>query len=142
MRDSQDLRQLQFPWSPRYTITASCAAELLCVSINTVCRMIEDGSLTAERDNERAKRGRWRVRFDEIEDLAQRKQGRMSMENAADLLGVSRDTIHQMIETGELKGCKLRHRKKSPWMIDGESLLAHVERVRVSLQKIQDGGKE
>jgi excisionase family DNA binding protein len=58
--------QLLLPWSPKATISASHAAELLDVSIQTVCRMIEDGSLKAYKVRPDKLNGPWRVNYDSV----------------------------------------------------------------------------
>ena len=61
-----DLRQLLFPWSPRYTISADAAARMLDVSIDTVCRMIADGTLIAHKNNPEKINSPWRVNYDSV----------------------------------------------------------------------------
>jgi excisionase family DNA binding protein len=54
----------------------------------------------------------------------------ISMERAARILDVSKQTIGRMIEEGELKAYKARPDKKnSPWRISYDSLLAHMEKL-------------
>jgi excisionase family DNA binding protein len=57
--------QLLLPWSPRFSISTARAAEILDVSIQTVTRMIEDGTLKAYKV--RAKlNSPWRINYDSL----------------------------------------------------------------------------
>jgi excisionase family DNA binding protein len=54
----------------------------------------------------------------------------ISSRRAAELLDVSLNTIMRMCESGELKAYKVREGKtSSPWRINYDSLVAHVERI-------------
>jgi len=58
--------QLLLPWSPRYTISATHAAQMLDVSVQTVCRMIEDGTLKAYKVRPDRPSSPWRVNYDSV----------------------------------------------------------------------------
>jgi excisionase family DNA binding protein len=58
--------QLLLPWSPKSTISALHAAQLLDVSLQTVCRMIEDGSLKAYKMRPDKVNSPWRVNYDSV----------------------------------------------------------------------------
>jgi excisionase family DNA binding protein len=58
--------QLLLPWSPRYTISASHAAQMLDCSIDTICRMIEAGTLKAYKLNPDKPTSPWRVNYDSV----------------------------------------------------------------------------
>jgi predicted site-specific integrase-resolvase len=58
--------QLLLPWSPRYTISAAHAGEMLDVSINTICRMIEDGTIKAYKTRPDKANSPWRVNYDSV----------------------------------------------------------------------------
>lgn len=62
----RDRRQLLFPWSPRFTISAFEAARLLNVSHDTICRMITDGSIEAEKMNPEKPKSYFRVNYDSV----------------------------------------------------------------------------
>ena len=58
--------QLLLPWSPRNTISAAHAAHMLDVSIQTVCRMIEEGALKAYKMRPDKANSPWRVNYDSV----------------------------------------------------------------------------
>jgi len=58
--------QLLLPWHPRRTISAARAAEILDVSINTICRMIEDGTLQAYKIRPDKWNSPWRINYDSL----------------------------------------------------------------------------
>lgn len=58
--------QLLLPWSPRRTISVAHTAELLDVSIHTVIRMIEDGTLKAYKMRPNKTTSPWRVNYDSV----------------------------------------------------------------------------
>ena len=130
MSRKHDFRQLHFPWSPRYTISSKAAADLLGVSVKTVCRMIADGSLPAEKSCPDHRTSAWRIKFEAVESKVSLIDGRITMETAADVLDVSKPTIKEMIKSGELSAVKLRNADRSTWLISGESLLQHLGRIR------------
>ena len=54
----------------------------------------------------------------------------ISMERAAEILDVSKQTIGRMIEDGTLLAYKVRPDKvNSPWRVNYESLMAHIEKM-------------
>jgi excisionase family DNA binding protein len=54
----------------------------------------------------------------------------ISMQRAAEILDVSKQTIGRMIEEGELKAYKARPDKSnSAWRVSYDSLLAHIEKI-------------
>jgi excisionase family DNA binding protein len=57
--------QLLLPWSPRYTISSSRAAEILDVSVMTVTRMIEDGTLKAYKVRNKPN-SPWHINYDSL----------------------------------------------------------------------------
>jgi excisionase family DNA binding protein len=57
--------QLLLPWSPRYSISTARAAEILDVSIQTVTRMIEDGTLKAYKVRDKLN-SPWRINYDSL----------------------------------------------------------------------------
>jgi excisionase family DNA binding protein len=57
--------QLLLPWSPRYSISTARAAEILDVSIQTVTRMIEDGTLKAYKVRNKLN-SPWRINYDSL----------------------------------------------------------------------------
>jgi excisionase family DNA binding protein len=67
--------QLLLPWSPRYTISTARTAEILDVSVQTVTRMIEDGTLKAYKMRDK-RNSPWRINYESllayIEDMHQR----------------------------------------------------------------------
>jgi excisionase family DNA binding protein len=58
--------QLLLPWSPRYTISVAHAAKMLDCSMDTVCRMIEDGTLQAYKMRPNKPNSPWRVNYDSV----------------------------------------------------------------------------
>jgi excisionase family DNA binding protein len=58
--------QLLMPWSPRYSISTARAAEILDVSIQTVCRMIEDGTLKAYQVRPDKRNSPYRINYDSL----------------------------------------------------------------------------
>ena len=58
--------QLLLPWSPRYSISATHAAQMLDTSINTICRMIEEGTLKAYKVRPDKPNSPWRVNYDSV----------------------------------------------------------------------------
>ena len=58
--------QLLLPWSPNRTISVAHTAELLDVSIHTVIRMIEDGTLKAYKMRPNKETSPWRVNYDSV----------------------------------------------------------------------------
>lgn len=58
--------QLLLPWSPRFTISTARAADMLDVSIQTVTRMIEDGTLKAYKMRPDKVNSPWRVNYDSV----------------------------------------------------------------------------
>jgi excisionase family DNA binding protein len=58
--------QLLMPWSPRYSISTARAAEILDVSIQTVCRMIEDGTLKAYKVRPDKRNSPYRINYDSL----------------------------------------------------------------------------
>ena len=62
--------QLLLPWSPRTTVSTQHAAELLDVSVATVCRMCEAGELQAYkvRSEKRSRKSTspWRINYDSL----------------------------------------------------------------------------
>ncbi len=57
-------------------------------------------------------------------------QATVSTRRAAEVLDVSINTIWRMCESGELRAYKIREGKSpSPWRINYDSLVAHVERI-------------
>lgn len=67
--------QLLLPWSPRYSISTARAADILGVSIQTVTRMIEEGTLRAYKARNKVN-SPWRINYDSlmahIEDIHKR----------------------------------------------------------------------
>ncbi len=57
--------QLLLPWSPRYSVSTSHAARMLDVSIQTIIRMIEDGTIKAYRIRDIAG-SPWRINYDSL----------------------------------------------------------------------------
>lgn len=54
----------------------------------------------------------------------------ISTERAADILGVSRDSVERMIEDGTLKAYKARlNVPNSPWKVSYDSLLEYIEKL-------------
>jgi hypothetical protein len=58
--------QLLLPWSPRNTISARRAAEMLDVSIDSICRMIEGGTLMAYKVRPDKANSPWRINYDSL----------------------------------------------------------------------------
>ena len=48
---------------------------------------------------------------------------------AAEMLGVSRDTVERMIEAGELQAYKTRPNTTGPWKISYDSVLQQVDKI-------------
>lgn len=57
--------QLLLPWSPRYTIATARVAEMLDCSIQTVTRLIEDGTLKAYKVRNKPN-SPWRINYDSV----------------------------------------------------------------------------
>jgi excisionase family DNA binding protein len=57
--------QLLLPWSPRYSISTAQVCEILDVSPQTVCRLIEDGTIKAYRIKDVAG-SPWRINYDSV----------------------------------------------------------------------------
>jgi excisionase family DNA binding protein len=58
--------QLLLPWSPSRTISAMHAAKMLDVSLNTVCDMIQAGTLKAYKMRPDKANSPWRVNYDSV----------------------------------------------------------------------------
>jgi excisionase family DNA binding protein len=58
--------QLLLPWSPRYTVSATRAAEILDVSHDTISRMCEDGTLKAYKVRPDKPSSPWRISYDSL----------------------------------------------------------------------------
>lgn len=58
--------QYLLPWSPQHTISATHAARLLDVSHDTICKMIEDGTLKAYKMRPNKANSPWRVNYDSV----------------------------------------------------------------------------
>lgn len=58
--------QLLLPWSPRQTISAAHAARLLGVCKQTVCEMVEDGTLKAYKMRPDKVNSPWRINYDSV----------------------------------------------------------------------------
>jgi excisionase family DNA binding protein len=65
MRPFRIPEQLLLPWSPQQTISSAHAAEILDVSVDTVCDMIEDGTLQAYKMRDK-RNSPWRVNYDSV----------------------------------------------------------------------------
>jgi excisionase family DNA binding protein len=57
--------QLLLPWSPRFTVSTARVAEILDVSIQTVTRLIEDGTLRAYKVRDKPN-SPWRISYDSV----------------------------------------------------------------------------
>jgi excisionase family DNA binding protein len=57
--------QLLLPWSPRLTVSTRRVAEILGVCVDTVCAMIEDGTLKAYKVRD-LPNSPWRVNYDSV----------------------------------------------------------------------------
>ena len=57
--------QLLLPWSPRFSISTARTAEILDVSVQTVTRMIEDGTLKAYKVRDKLN-SPWRINYDSL----------------------------------------------------------------------------
>ena len=57
--------QLLMPWSPRYTISTARVSEMLGVGADTVCAMIEDGTLKAYKVRNK-RNSPWRINYDSV----------------------------------------------------------------------------
>jgi len=57
--------QLLLPWSPRYTISTARVAEMLDVSVQTITRLIEDGTLKAYKVRQKPN-SPWRINYDSV----------------------------------------------------------------------------
>lgn len=57
--------QLLMPWSPRYSISTAQAAEMLDTSIQTVTRLIEEGSIKAYKLRDKAN-SPWHINYDSL----------------------------------------------------------------------------
>lgn len=53
----------------------------------------------------------------------------VSVPHTADLLDVSVNTVIRMIEAGELKAYKVRPDRTSPWRVNYDSVIAHIEKM-------------
>jgi len=126
--DNTDFRQLLFPWSPRYTVSTRNAAAMLKVSIKTVCRMIADGSLDAEKCFPEKINSPWRVNLDSVEKHLNQSIEAISSDQAADILDISLYTLCEMLKNGELTGHKYRS-GPSPWRVNYASVRQHLERL-------------
>jgi excisionase family DNA binding protein len=68
MRPFRVPEQLLLPWSPQQTISTAHTAEMLNTSINTVCKMIEDGTIKAYKMRPNKTHSPWRVNYDSVLD--------------------------------------------------------------------------
>lgn len=57
--------QLLLPWAPRFTVSTARVAEMLDCSIQTVTRMIQDGTLKAYKVREKIN-SPWRINYDSV----------------------------------------------------------------------------
>jgi excisionase family DNA binding protein len=53
----------------------------------------------------------------------------ISTARACEMLGVCTSTVCEMIEDGTLKAYKVRNKPNSPWCINYDSVVAHVEKL-------------
>jgi excisionase family DNA binding protein len=58
--------QLLLPWSPRSTISVKRAAEMLDVSHDTICDMLQDGTLKGYKVRPNIANSHWRVNYDSV----------------------------------------------------------------------------
>lgn len=72
--------QLLLPWSPQQTISVRHAAEILDVSVHTIFRLIEDGSLKAYQIRENRKHSPWRIFYDSLLAYVERIHERHGLE--------------------------------------------------------------
>jgi excisionase family DNA binding protein len=126
--DNMDFRQLLFPWSPRYTVSTKSAASLLKVSVKTVCRMIADGALDAEKCCPDKINSPWRVNLESVEKHLKQSIESISSEQAAEILDISLYTLCEMLKNGELTGHKYRS-GPSPWRVNYASVRQHLQRL-------------
>jgi excisionase family DNA binding protein len=127
--DNMDFRQLLFPWSPRYTVSTRRAAAMLQVSIWTVCRMIADGTLDAEKCSPDKRKSAWRVNLESVEKRMCGFTNTISAAQAADILDVSQAMISRMVKAGELVGYKIRN-GGSKLRVSFDSVMVHLELLR------------
>jgi hypothetical protein len=58
--------QLLMPWSPRLTISAARAAEILDVSKDVVCNMCQEGAFKAYKVRPDKPNSPWRINYDSL----------------------------------------------------------------------------
>ena len=66
MRPFRVPEQLLLPWSPQQTISVEHAAEMLDVSVWSLYRMIEDGTIKAYKIRPDKAKSPWRVNYDSV----------------------------------------------------------------------------
>jgi predicted DNA-binding transcriptional regulator AlpA len=94
------------------TLSVPAAAQALAVSAATVYRWIRDGFIVGYRPDPAAP---WRIRLDDqlrskVADQA--PEGWVGLQEAADLLGVARQTVLHRVQRGELAAVHVRHGKR------------------------------
>ena len=110
------------------TVRTKHAAYMLKVSVNTICRMIADGSLAAEKCNPNKENSPWRVNLNSVEKHLTQSIETISADQAAEILDISLFTLCEMIKRGELTGFKIRS-CTSPWRVNYASVRSHLERL-------------
>jgi excisionase family DNA binding protein len=98
--------------------TADEAARLLGIHRSTVTRWVEVGLL---RGSQMTPGAPWRVRVTEDDrrrlSLADSADGWLPLKGAAQMLGVSQQTLLQRIKAGELQAVRVHVRRRSAWRI-------------------------
>jgi len=98
--------------------TAEEAAKLLGVNRITVTRWVEAGLL---RGSQMTPGAPWRVRVTEEDrrrlSVADSADGWLPLKGAAQMLGVSQQTVLQRIKAGQLQAVRVRTRRRSAWRI-------------------------
>jgi predicted DNA-binding transcriptional regulator AlpA len=94
------------------TVSVPAAAHALAVSAATVYRWIRDGFIVGHRPDPAAP---WRIRLDDqlrskVADQA--PEGWVGLQEAAELLGVARQTVLHRLQRGELAAVHVRHGKR------------------------------
>ncbi|MDR3798004.1 MAG: helix-turn-helix domain-containing protein [Terracidiphilus sp.] len=101
---------------------------MLRVSVKTVCRMIADKSLDAEKCCPDKRNSPWRVNLDSVEKHMNLTIESISSEQAAEILDISLYTLCEMLKNGELTGHKYRS-GPSPWRVNYASVRQHLQRL-------------
>jgi excisionase family DNA binding protein len=120
-KPSKPTPQLMLPWHPGVTISAARAAELLGCSKDNVYDMITDGTLEGFKLRRHSKNSHFRIVAESVYRVLDERKAvgpdRITVEEAAVILGCSPESVRALIRIGDLKAHKMRDLKFSQYRI-------------------------